>query len=371
VHDTIGKADAVISVTAYNVTYDANPHTATGAASGVKGENLSGLDLSGTKHTYASTYSDNWTFTDTTGNYNNASAPVTDIIRKAPSVTTITPGSLSVTYDGSSHSVSATVTGVGGLNQSVAVSYAPGGSSAPVNAGAYTANANYAGDANHFGSNANPVTITIGKAPLTITADNKTKLLNAPNPALTFSYSSFVNGENQSVLSGTTTCSTTAVTTSPVGSYPITCSGQTSANYSINYAQGTLKITYVTGGMCAGDVGHQIRQPINVDGSSVWKQGSTVPAKFALCDVNGNSIGTSGVITNFFVYQTVAGTVANVDETNITSTNSLNWNFDPTAQQWIYDIGTKTGAVNSPNTTYYFEIDLNDGTNIRFRFGLK
>ena len=35
------------------VTYDAAPHTATGTATGVLGENLSGLDLSGTTHTNA------------------------------------------------------------------------------------------------------------------------------------------------------------------------------------------------------------------------------------------------------------------------------------------------------------------------------
>ena len=132
-----------------------------------------------------------------------------------------------------------------------------------------------------------------------------------------------------------------------------------------------INVLYVSGGICNGDAGHQILQPINSDGSSVWKQGSTVPAKFRVCDVNGNSIGTAGVVANFFVYQTKNGTVTNVDETNITSTNSLYWNFDPTGQQWIFNIGTKTGAVSSPNTTYWLEIDLNDGSKILFEFGLK
>ena len=53
------------------------------------------------------------------------------------------------------------MTGAGGLNQSVPVTYTAGGSSAPVNPGTYTANASYAGDQNHLPSNATPVTIAI------------------------------------------------------------------------------------------------------------------------------------------------------------------------------------------------------------------
>jgi hypothetical protein len=56
--DTIGKADATVDVTPYNVTYDAAEHTATGTATGVGGADLSGgLDFSGTAHTNAGLYS--------------------------------------------------------------------------------------------------------------------------------------------------------------------------------------------------------------------------------------------------------------------------------------------------------------------------
>ena len=82
-------------------------------------------------------------------------------ITKAPSTTTITPSTVNATYDGLAHGVTASVTGAGGLNQSVPVTYTAGGSSAPVNPGTYTANASYAGDQNHLPSNATPVTIAI------------------------------------------------------------------------------------------------------------------------------------------------------------------------------------------------------------------
>ena len=78
---TITKANPTIKVTPYNVTYDGNAHTATGTATGVKSESLSGLNLSGTTHTNPGDYlTDPWTFTDVTGNYNIASGTVHDSI---------------------------------------------------------------------------------------------------------------------------------------------------------------------------------------------------------------------------------------------------------------------------------------------------
>ena len=81
----ITKADATCEVTAYDVTYDAAAHTATGSCEGVGGADLSAdLDLSGTTHTAAGTYDgDPWSFTDTTGNYNDQDGTVDDNIDKA------------------------------------------------------------------------------------------------------------------------------------------------------------------------------------------------------------------------------------------------------------------------------------------------
>jgi hypothetical protein len=90
--DTIAKANAVISVTPYSVTYDSNSHTATGTAIGVGSDGaLSGLDLSGTTHTNAGTYTDTWTFHDATGNYADASGTVIDTIGQATAVISVTP----------------------------------------------------------------------------------------------------------------------------------------------------------------------------------------------------------------------------------------------------------------------------------------
>jgi len=111
VNDAIAKANAVVAVTPYSVTYDGAEHTATGTAKGVLGEALSGLVLTGTKHTNAGTYAtDPWTFTDATGNYNDASGTTSDAIAKANPTVSVAP--YSVTYDGAAHTATGTTTGV-------------------------------------------------------------------------------------------------------------------------------------------------------------------------------------------------------------------------------------------------------------------
>ena len=94
VTDQIDKADPTISVMPYTVTYNCNAHTATGTATGCDGNLLSlgdTLDLSGTTHTNANDYaSDSWTFTDVTGNYNNKSGTVHDVINKADTTSSVT-----------------------------------------------------------------------------------------------------------------------------------------------------------------------------------------------------------------------------------------------------------------------------------------
>ncbi|MCC9018825.1 MBG domain-containing protein [Flavobacterium lipolyticum] len=84
--------------------------------------------------------------------------------------------------------------------------------------------------------------LTIGKVPLIVTADNKSKIYGAANPVLTLSYSGFVNGDTAGSLTTVPSAATSAVASSPAGSYGITVSGGTSGNYDLTYAAGTLII---------------------------------------------------------------------------------------------------------------------------------
>jgi gliding motility-associated-like protein len=83
---------------------------------------------------------------------------------------------------------------------------------------------------------------TVNPAPLTITANNKNKHYGAINPALTITYTGFVNGETPAQLTVQPIITTTALTASLPGKYPITVSGAVSPNYTINYVPGTLII---------------------------------------------------------------------------------------------------------------------------------
>jgi hypothetical protein len=90
------------------------------------------------------------------------------------------------------------------------------------------------------------VTLVVNPAPLTVTADNKTKAYGAANPALTATISGFVNGDDASSVSGTAALATTAITTSSPGSYPISVAAGTlsSSNYVFQtFVPGTLTVT--------------------------------------------------------------------------------------------------------------------------------
>ena len=85
-------------------------------------------------------------------------------------------------------------------------------------------------------------TLTIGKAALTITANDCTKVEGEENPELTVSFEGFVNDDDASVLTQQPTITTEATTESPVGSYSITVNGAEADNYDISYVTGTLTV---------------------------------------------------------------------------------------------------------------------------------
>ena len=81
----IFKATATIDVDGYSAPYDGASHGATGSATGVLGETLAGLDL-GERFTNVPGGTADWTFTDSTGNYNDASGTAEVVITRSPSM---------------------------------------------------------------------------------------------------------------------------------------------------------------------------------------------------------------------------------------------------------------------------------------------
>jgi gliding motility-associated-like protein len=87
--------------------------------------------------------------------------------------------------------------------------------------------------------------ITVTKAHLIITADNKSKPYLDANPALTFTCSGFVYGETVAVLDTPPLAGTDAAADSPAGDYVITISGANDNCYDITYVSGILTITMI------------------------------------------------------------------------------------------------------------------------------
>ncbi|WKZ60950.1 MAG: MBG domain-containing protein [Cyclobacteriaceae bacterium] len=188
------------------------------------------------------TLSVNFTPTDA-ANYNIVNN-TTVVLEVTKATLTATANNQSRTYGAANPAFTISYTGfVNGDNAGV-LNTAPTAGSTATNAspvGAYPITVTGGVDDNYNFTYVNG-TLTINKATLTATADNRSKAYGAAIPALTITYTGFVNSENAAVLDTPPTATTTATTTSNVGSYPITVSGGVDDNYAFNYVSGTLTI---------------------------------------------------------------------------------------------------------------------------------
>lgn len=200
----VSKVDPTCTVNGFIGQYDGATHGATGSCTGVGGPSdvLAGLNL-GSSFTNAPGGTANWTFTDVTGNYNDKSGSAAIVINKASSATVVSCPA-SVTYNGAAQTpCTAIVTGVGGLNEPLTVSYTNN-----VNAGTASASASFAGDANHNDSNdsknftiekaATVTTVTCGAGPFIYNGNPHTPCsasVSGPglNESLTVNYTNNVN----------------------------------------------------------------------------------------------------------------------------------------------------------------------------------
>ena len=87
-----------------------------------------------------------------------------------------------------------------------------------------------------------PGTLTITKAPLSISAGNYTKKQGDAMPVFKASYAGFKNGEDESVLTKQPVFSCEANEASAPAEYAVTISGADAENYDISYEQGHLTV---------------------------------------------------------------------------------------------------------------------------------
>ena len=164
----------------------------------------------------------------------------------------------------------------GAVTDAAGVASLADASLAGLDAGSYPSGvgAGFAGDATYIASSATNA-LTVNSSGLTIKADDKSRLLGAPNPPFTATYTGFVNGDGPGSLAGTLVFNTTATPASPVGTYPIVPSGVTSTNYQITFVNGTLSVGF---GVC-----------VDYDQAQARQSGSTVSVKLRLCDASGRT----------------------------------------------------------------------------------
>ena len=192
-------------------------------------------------HTITAAYSGDFTFAS------SGSDPVSQV-RVNPMALTVTATSNTKVYDGTTRAAGVPTITSGSLaagdtpnfteaysnrNVGTGLTLAPGGTVEDGNGG------------NNYIYTFVPIsTGVITPAPLTIAADNQTKVYGAALPALTASYDGLVNDETPASLATPPTLTTTATASSPVvaGGYSITASAAVDPNYVITYAPGTLTI---------------------------------------------------------------------------------------------------------------------------------
>jgi hypothetical protein len=322
--------------------------------------------VSNTTHTAAGTYStDYWTFTGA-GNYNNiAATTITDTINKANAMVVVTP--YTVTYDGNPHTATVTsITGVAGQTGAtvgtVDVSNTTHTNAATYNADFWT----FTGTANYNNIGATTITDTINKAVASVTADNKTKMYGAVNPALTATVvGAIVGGDPVNYTLATTATQFSSMAGNP---YPITVTLGSNPNYTVTPTNGSLTITtaFCFNGFLPPIGGAVENVPTNggtcADPVRAFKLGSTIPVKFILNAVSGSGCGglvTTGVHTLQAIYYSPAMDAEPPIDATPTDAATPGNEFRLTGTEWHFNLSTKGGFKAG---TWQLKATLQDGS---------
>jgi hypothetical protein len=228
-----------------NVRLSTNGYTASFATSSVANGNavtVSGLTLTGSAAA-------NYTLTQPTGLTANITAATVAIASGISANNKTYNGTTTATISSNNVSLSGVVAGdtanvklsTNGYTASFTTASVANGKAVIVSGLTLTGSA----AANYALTQPTGLTANLNAAPLTVTANNTNRIYGVANPALTASYTGFVNSETASLVQGTPGFSTSATNSSPVGAYAITPSvGSLAAtNYSFTtFNNGTLTI---------------------------------------------------------------------------------------------------------------------------------
>ena len=171
--------------------------------------------------------------------------------------------------------------------------------------------------------------LTINKATLTATADDKSRKYGEVNPAFTITFIGFKNGEDKSVIDTEPMASTTASATTNAGAADISLIGGSDTNYSITLENGVLTIVEIAPSI-------ETANPTNVTGVTTVLGGEIT------------SIGGGNILDRGIVYSSSNGT--------------------PTTADIKVEIGNGSGTFSeevsglNSETTYYYQAYVTNST---------
>ena len=235
----INQATPTLTLLCPTLSYTGSPQGCTASASGIGSATPSGAiaityNGSSTPPSNGGTYSVVASFTSGDPNYASTTATSSFTIYE-PSAT-ITANNQTMTFSGALPAFTYTVSPSIPLQATpVCTSTATGASNAGTYAGAITCSG-----AAKIGVVFTYVagSMTVLPAAATVTANNQTMAAGSTVPALT--YTTTPSGVTFTTAPA---CSTTATSSSPVGTYPITCAGAVTPNYNLTYASGTMTVS--------------------------------------------------------------------------------------------------------------------------------
>jgi hypothetical protein len=150
---------------------------------------------------------------------------------------------------------------------------------------------------------------------------------------------------------------TVSIPTSPVGAKTVTRTATDNVGHSTTKSC-TTNVIYAFSG---------ILQPVNADGSSIFKLGSTVPIKFNLMDAGKTPQGAAVAnLTIAKVTNEIDGTFVEATSTSAATTGTL-FRYDSSGQQYIFNLGT-SGLSKG---TWNLKVTLDDGVSYTQRISLK
>ncbi|SDP30076.1 gliding motility-associated C-terminal domain-containing protein [Mucilaginibacter sp. OK268] len=224
-----------------------------------------------------------------------------------------------------------------------------------INQGTLALNSNYT--LTYVGAN-----LTIGKVLLSITADNQSKTYGQANPALTITYSGFVNGDTKASLTTPATATTLATASSAAGFYTITPAGAVAANYTITYVNGKLTINSAILTVTAGNATRIYKDAnplftitysgfINGDTpASLTTKATATTLATAASPVDTYPITPAGAVSGNYGFNYINGTL-----TITPATRTLT--FNPLATKTYGDADFTPGAVASSGEAIIYSSD--------------